>query len=182
MKNEMQIFNNEQFGTIRTTEVNGEPWFCLADVCRPLGIKSYHCKERLREDGIVSTEGVDSMGRPNTMTFINEANLYRTIFQSKKPEAEAFTDWVTEEVLPALRKNGVYAVKHRAPEVSPSGLAKLISITRRVMLDMGSTPQDIGHMVKSVFASFHVPIPVSLEKQVPGQLTLNDITPQLLGQ
>lgn len=66
------------------------------------------------------------------------------------------------------------------PEVSPGGLAKLISITRRVMLDMGSTPQDVGYMVKSVFSTFNVPIPVSLEKQVPGQLSLNDIVPNLL--
>lgn len=171
--NEMQIFNSEQFGVIRTTEINGEPWFCLADVCRPLGIKSYHCKERLKADGIVSTEGVDSMGRPNSMTFINEGNLYRTIFQSKKPEAEAFTDWVTEEVLPALRKNGAYTVNRHAREVSPGGLADLIRITRRVMLDMGSTPQDIGYMVKSVFHTFEIPVPVSLERQVPGQLCIS---------
>lgn len=65
-------------------------------------------------------------------------------------------------------------------EVSPGGLAKLITITRRVMLDMGSTPQDVGYMVKSVFNTFNVPIPVSLEKQVPGQLSLNDIAPNLL--
>lgn len=69
--------------------------------------------------------------------------------------------------------------KALAPEVSPGGLAKLISITRRVMLDMGGTPQDVGYMVKSVFTTFHIPIPVSLEKQVPGQMSLNDFLPQL---
>ena len=87
---EMQIFSSPRFGTIRTTEINGQPWFCLADVCKPLGLQSYHCKDRLKSDGLVSTEGTDSMGRTQMMTFIDEGNLYRTIFQSKKPEAEPF--------------------------------------------------------------------------------------------
>lgn len=77
------------------------------------------------------------------------------------------------EMKEALEKKGL------APEVSPGGLAKLISVTRRVMLDMGGTPQDVGYMVKSVFTTFHVPVPVSLEKQVPGQMSLNDFLPQL---
>ncbi len=80
---EMQIFSSARFGTIRTTEINGQPWFCLADVCKPLGLQSYHCKDRLKSDGLVSTEGTDSMGRTQMMTFIDEGNLYRTIFQSK---------------------------------------------------------------------------------------------------
>lgn len=171
--NEMQVFNSERFGSIRTAEINGQPWFCLSDVCKPLGLKSYHCKERLKADGLVSTEGTDSMGRPRMMTFINEGNLYRTIFQSKKPEAEAFTDWVTEEVLPTLRKTGAYTAIRHAPEVSPGGLADLIRVTRRVMLDIGSTPQDIGYMVKSIYTTWDVPVPLSLEKQVPGQLCLD---------
>lgn len=157
-------------------EMNGEPWFCLADVCKPLGIKSYHCKERLKADGIVSTEGVDSAGRASKMLFINESNLYRTIFQSKKPEAEAFTDWVTEEVLPSLRKTGTYSISVSAPtvppSVSPSGLANLIRITRRVMLDMGSTPQEVGQMTKTVFSTWNIPMPECFNKQLPGQFSI----------
>ena len=60
----------------------------------------------------------------------------------------------------------------RPPEVSPGGLADLIRITRRVMIDMGSSPKDIGYMVKSVFNTFAVPVPVALEKQIPGQLCI----------
>lgn len=170
--NEIEVFRNSQFGEIRAVEIKGEPWFCLADVCRPLGIKSYHCKDRLKSDGIVSTEGVDSAGRANKMLFINESNLYRTIFQSKKPEAEAFTDWVTEEVLPSLRKTGTYSTTH--PSVSPSGLADLIRITRRVMLDMGNTPQEVGQMVHGVFEAWNVPLPVSFKErlQIPGQTSI----------
>lgn len=69
-----------------------------------------------------------------------------------------------EEMAEAIKKPALI------PDVSPGGLAELIRVTRRVMLDMGSTPQDVGYMVKSVFNTFNVPVPVSLEKQVPGQL------------
>ena len=169
--NEVQIFSSERFGSIRTSEINGQPWFCLADVCRPLGLRVSDCRKRLKAEG-VDTIHTPTAGGLQGMLYVNEGNLYRCVFQSKKPEAEAFTDWVTEEVLPTLRKSGAYATPHCAPEVSPGGLADLIRVTRRVMLDMGSTPQDIGYMVKSVYTSFRVPVPLSLEKQVPGQLCL----------
>lgn len=169
---ELQIFNSEQFGRIRAVEMDGEPWFCLADVCKPLGIQTKHCKERLKPGGVVLTDLVDSTGRTNRMLIINEGNLYRAIFQSKKPEAEQFTDWVTEEVLPALRKHGEYKTPGRAPEVSPSGLASLIRITRRTMLDAGNTPQDVLQMVKGIFSTWNVPIPEPLNNQLPGQTKL----------
>lgn len=166
---ELQIFNSEQFGRIRAVEMDGEPWFCLADVCKPLGLEASKCKTRLKTDGLLSREGVDSMGRRNIMLWVNEGNLYRAIFQSKKPEAEQFTDWVTEEVLPALRKHGEYKTPGRTPEVSLSGLASLIRITRRAMLDAGSTPQDVLKMVKGVYSTWNVPIPDPLSNELPGQ-------------
>ncbi len=170
--NEMQVFSNEQFGTIRTTEVDGNPWFCLADVCRPLGLEASKCKGRLKEDGLLTREGVDSMGRKNAMLWVNEGNLYRTIFQSKKAEAEQFTDWVTEDVLPSLRKTGTYSVPRVEPDVSPSGLARLISVTRRVMLDMGCTANDVGHMVQTMFKAWNIPIPEPINRQLPEQFSL----------
>lgn len=172
---ELQIFNNEQFGRIRAVEMDGEPWFCLADVCKPLGLQTKDCRRRLKEDGVATTHLTDAMGRDQQMLIINEGNLYRAIFQSKKPEAEQFTDWVTEEVLPALRKSGEYKVPGRAPEVSPSGLASLIRITRRVMLDMGSTPQEVGAMARDMFSTWNIPIPISLNRQIPGQMCLNEM-------
>ena len=107
------------------------------------------------------------------MLYVNEGNLYRAIFQSKKPEAEEFTAWVTEEVLPALRKHGTYTVPARlAPEVSPNAIANLIRVTRRVMLDRGSTPQEVGAMARDVFVTWNIPVPVSLNRQIPGQMCL----------
>jgi prophage antirepressor-like protein len=106
----IQIFKNEQFGEVRTTFRDNQPWFCLADLCKVLDIKNVSdCKERLKKDGVVSNEVIDVIGRNQQATFINESNLYKVIFQSRKPEAEKFTDWVTSEVLPSIRKHGMYA-------------------------------------------------------------------------
>lgn len=107
--NELQIFNNSEFGQIRTITKDNEPMFCLADVCKALDISHItDVKNRLKQDGVGTAEVIDSLGRKQKATFINESNLYRTIFQSRKDSAERFTDWVTSEVLPSIRKNGGY--------------------------------------------------------------------------
>ena len=107
--NELQIFNNEEFGSVRTITKDNEPMFCLSDVCKALDITHVtDVKNRLKQDGVGTSEVIDSLGRKQTATFINESNLYRVIFQSRKPSAERFTDWVTDEVIPSIRKNGGY--------------------------------------------------------------------------
>lgn len=107
----IQIFSNPQFGEIRTAvSKSGEPLFCLADVCRALDLTNPTVtKSRLRADGLSTTKVIDTLGRQQPATFINEPNLYKCIFQSRKAEAEKFQDWVCEEVLPSIRKHGVYA-------------------------------------------------------------------------
>lgn len=107
--NELQIFNNEEFGSVRTITKDNEPMFCLADVCKALDITHVtDVKNRLKQDGVGTSEVIDSLGRKQNATFINESNLYKVIFQSRKPSAEKFTDWVTDEVIPSIRKNGGY--------------------------------------------------------------------------
>ena len=106
--NELQIFNSEEFGEIRTITKDNEPMFCLADVCKALEISNVgNVKQRLSEKGI-HTADTPTKGGLQKMIFINEANLYKTIFQSRKEGAERFTEWVTSEVLPSIRKNGGY--------------------------------------------------------------------------
>ena len=106
--NELQIFNSEEFGEIRTITKDNEPMFCLADVCKALEISNVgNVKQRLSEKGI-HTADTPTKGGLQKMIFINEANLYKTIFQSRKESAERFTEWVTSEVLPSIRKNGGY--------------------------------------------------------------------------
>lgn len=105
---ELQIFSNSEFGEIRTITKDNEPMFCLADVCKALEISNVgNVKQRLSEKG-VHTADTPTKGGMQKMTFISEANLYKTIFQSRKDSAERFTDWVTGEVLPSIRKTGSY--------------------------------------------------------------------------
>lgn len=109
--NNLQIFKNEKFGEMRTTEINNIPYICLADVCKILELEQVsRVKSRLNQDGVTISKVIDKLGREQEATFINESNLYKVIFQSRKPEAEQFTDWVTNEVLPSIRKNGGYIV------------------------------------------------------------------------
>lgn len=104
-----KIFKSEEFGEVRTVVIDGEPMFCLADVCNALEISNVgNVRQRLSEKGI-HTADTPTNGGMQKMTFINEANLYKTIFQSRKESAERFTDWVTSEVLPSIRKHGIYA-------------------------------------------------------------------------
>nr|DAW86649.1 MAG TPA: repressor domain protein [Bacteriophage sp.] len=106
---ELQIFNNEEFGEVRTITKDDEPMFCLADVCKALELEQVsRVKARLKTDGVTTSKVIDRLGREQEATFINESNLYKTIFQSRKESAERFTEWVTGEVLPSIRKNGGY--------------------------------------------------------------------------
>lgn len=129
MNNNLQIFNSSDFGEIRAAVKDGEPYFCLADVCRVLEIRnSTDVKNRLSRDGVDSIEVIDSIGRKQSATFVSEPNLYKVIFQSRKPEAEKFADWVTSEVLPAIRKHGAYATPTTIENIiaNPSNAIKLL--------------------------------------------------------
>lgn len=111
--NEIQIFKNNEFGEIRTIiDKNGNPFFCLKDVCDILEIgNSRDVKKRLDSDGVDTIDMVVNSGlgeQKVQMTFINESNLYDCIFQSRKEEAKPFRKWVTSEILPSIRKTGMY--------------------------------------------------------------------------
>lgn len=105
---DLQIFSNSEFGEIRTITKDNEPMFCLADVCKALELtQPSKVKERLNPKGVNSIPTL-TKGGEQKLLYINESNLYKTIFQSRKDSAERFTDWVTSEVLPSIRKTGSY--------------------------------------------------------------------------
>ena len=107
---ELQIFKNEQFGEVRTATINNQIYFNLNDCCQILDLSNPRKTiERLNKDGVTTSDIIDSLGRTQQANFINEANFYKLVFQSRKPEAEKFADWVTSEVLPSIRKHGLYA-------------------------------------------------------------------------
>ena len=125
--NELQIFNNEKYGEIRTAIINNEPYFMLADVCRILEIKnSRDVLPRLNKKGVAITDTLTNGGIQRA-TFINESNLYKLAFTSRKKEAEEFTEWVTSEVLPSVRKHGGYLTPAKIEEVlsNPDTIIKL---------------------------------------------------------
>lgn len=111
MDNKIEVFKNEQFGEIRTTLIENEPWFVAVDVCRALEIgNSSQAISRLDADEkmitLISNEG-NKRGNPN-MTVVNEPGLYTLILSSRKPEAKAFKRWITHDVIPMIRKTGCY--------------------------------------------------------------------------
>ena len=97
-------------------------------MCKILDINNpSQALKRLKQDGVITNEVIDGLGRKQDMKFVSESNLYKLIFQSKKKEAEAFTDWVTSEVLPAIRKHGLYAIDDllENPDMAIAALQKL---------------------------------------------------------
>lgn len=128
----LQIFNNEEFGEVRTITKDNEPMFCLADICKALEISNVgNVKQRLSEKGIHTADTL-TKGGMQKMTFISEANLYKTIFQSRKESAERFTDWVTSEVLPSIRKTGSYQKQLSPQEMMRIQLGMLDDVSDRV--------------------------------------------------
>ncbi|MGO5501167.1 BRO family protein [Paratractidigestivibacter faecalis] len=124
--NEIQTFNNPEFGTVRAVRGDdGEPMFVAKDVCAALGLgNSRQALARLDDDekGVIST---DTPGGEQQMQAVNEPGLYVLVLSSRKPEARAFKRWVTHEVLPALRRDGGYMVA-RADETPEELMARAL--------------------------------------------------------
>ena len=126
--NQMEIFKNPEFGSIRVIEENGKYLFCGLDIATALGYAkprnaiSTHCRGALKR-GVPTTSG------DQTMTFIPEGDVYRLIVHSRLPSAERFERWVFDEVLPSIRKHGAYVTQEKLWEVatSPEALLKLCS-------------------------------------------------------
>ena len=131
----LQVFQNKEFGSIRTVQLNNEPYFCMADICKALDISNIsQAKNRLREDGVITNEVIDSLGRKQQANFINESNMYKLIFQSRKESAERFTDWVTSEVLPAIRQTGQYQMQNLSDEMKAILMhdEKIVKMDKRI--------------------------------------------------
>lgn len=104
----IQIFNNPSFGNVRVAGTEVNPLFCLADVCKALGLSAKGVNQRLGDEVISNYPIADSLGRTQQALFVNEDGLYDVILDSRKPEAKQFRKWITSEVLPTIRKHGAY--------------------------------------------------------------------------
>ena len=132
--NKLQIFNNPDFGEVRTLEENGKVLFCGSDVAKGLGYSrpndalAAHCRYTVK----CSIPHPQSPDKAIEMSFIPESDLYRLVFSSKLPNAERFTDWVTEEVLPSIRRNGGYIAGQE--QMSPEELmARALDVAHNII-------------------------------------------------
>lgn len=132
----IQIFDNPDFGTVRTLDNDGTILFCGADIAKALGYSNPskalndHCKGDLTKRYPIT----DSLGRTQDAIFIPESDLYRLVFSSKLPTAEKFTDWVTETVLPSIRKNGGYIAGQE--QLTPEELmAKALLVANKTLAE-----------------------------------------------
>ena len=120
--NDVKIFESPEFGQVRTTVIDGEPWFVAADVCRALDLGNpTRALDRLDNDErtLISIKGA-SNGKP--VNGVNEPGLYSLVLGSRKPEAKAFKRWITHEVIPAIRKTGCYHVPQSPAEQMAQGI------------------------------------------------------------
>lgn len=117
--NDLQVFNNPEFGEMRTVEIDGEPWFVGKDVATALGYKDTvnALKAHVDDEDKTGWQIATQFGEKET-TIINESGVYSLIFSSRMEKAKAFKRWVTSEVLPAIRKHGAYI----APQAQPAAL------------------------------------------------------------
>lgn len=138
--NKIQIFNNEEFGNIRTVNIDGEPWFVGKDVANALGYTNP--QKAVRDHISVEDRGVNEMDTPSgkqNLTIINESGLYALIFGSKLESAQRFKHWVTSDVLPAIRKTGGY-------QTVPQG-KELLALA---VLEAQKTIEEQNHKIKKM--------------------------------
>ena len=186
MRNELTVFENEKFGKVRVVTENEKPYFNLNDVCEILGLKNpRQVKSRLNPKGVILVDTLTSGGKQQ-MNFINESNLYKCIFQSDKPEAEAITEWVTGEVLPTIRKTGMYVTDEllnnpdlaiKAPAVAFANsltvskdcilVRELSKILKQNGIDVGETRlfewlRQNGYLISKVGSDWNLPTQKSM--------------------
>lgn len=108
--NELQLFQNQQFGQIRVVMQEGEPWFVAVDVCNALELTNSRITVGRLDDDEKGVSSIYTPGGTQNVVVVNESGLYALVLGSRKPEAKQFKRWITHEVIPSVRKHGVYAV------------------------------------------------------------------------
>ena len=170
METQLQVFNSSDFGKVRTTIRDNEPWFVAADICRALEIKNpSDALLRLDEDekALVSIEGL-SRGNDKG-NIVNEPGLYTLVLGSRKPAAKAFKRWITHEVLPALRKTGRYSIEDESDLPSPvyetkrtsvGEVASLLLQLKQIQKAQGASSRKIAKTALCICQQFGIALPV----------------------
>ena len=137
MENNLMIFENPEFGAVRSILIDGDPWFVAADVCKALELEKTNRALSRLDDDEKGAHSVSTPGGRQRMSIISESGLYSLILGSRKPEARAFKRWITHEVIPSIRKHGAYMTDslldalEAHPEAVPEYLNRLRSENAR---------------------------------------------------
>lgn len=137
MNSDLMIFENPEFGAVRSILIDGEPWFVAADVCKALELEKTNRALSRLDDDEKGAHSVSTPGGRQRMSIISESGLYSLILGSRKPEARAFKRWITHEVIPSIRKHGAYMTDslldalEAHPEAVPEYLNRLRSENAR---------------------------------------------------
>lgn len=152
----VKVFNNSEFGEIRTISKNGTVWFCGRDIASALGYKQPETsvRDRVREKDTEKFRTLTNKGY-QTIVYVNESGLYRLIFGSKLESAERFQDWVFDEVLPSIRKTGSYSMP-----TTPQGQIQLLAQGYVEMQKQIDTVSDTVEAVRNEFTDFKQDCPL----------------------
>ena len=160
--NELQIFNNPEFGEIRTVELNGEPWFVGKDVAAALGYSN--ARKALADHVDSEDKGVtkcDTLGGIQEMTIINESGLYSLVLSSKLPAAKQFKRWITAEVIPSIRKHGAYMTPETLEQaiLNPDTIIKIATALKeeqdkRKALEVANTALTVDNQIMKPKAEY----------------------------
>lgn len=173
-----EIFNFENLGRVQTIKkIDGSIWFCNNDVCRILEIQNPRTVvSRLNRDGVCQTDAVDTLGRRQRMTFIDQGNLFMLLMRSDKPQARRFYEWVCREVLVKLANTGNYSMvqnNNQSPMVQfANGLNAIITDMNERINVMESRVNHIDEVNKLAHSNAYITIEQFLQ--------LNNIIPQFL--
>ena len=179
---ELKTFSNPEFGTIRTIVEDGRTLFCGTDAARALGYAkpqdaiNRHCRYPAKRGVWVQTgtkaDGTPAM-RETEMIFIPDGDLCRLAAKSELPGASKFEGWIFDDVIPSVLRTGSYSVATVSPRpflpdgITFSSAVGFMRLARRIMLDTGASPFDVGMMIKETCEAINFPVPPSLTKQLP---------------
>lgn len=165
---EIRIFENQEFGKIRTVIIDDEPWFVSADVSKALGYVRTPNMVKLVDDedkrNISSSDLEQQVYKQSyTIGIINESGLYAAIFGSKQENAKKFKRWVTSEVLPQIRKTGAYAnlgtIQKIKSDIPIGEVASLSKVMDRIMVRQESKPHEIARAFEMLCGQFGIQLP-----------------------
>lgn len=170
-ENKIQVFENSEFGKVRTLVIDGEPWAVGKDVAEALGYKNP--RQAILDHVDPEDKGVvkrDSLGGNQDTAIINESGLYSLILSSKLPKAKEFKRWITSEVLPALRKTGHYGTAQKPTPTDPAKLAELVDTVAGLARAQRKNPREVAYCAAVVMHQYGVDLPGEfLTSQIHGE-------------